>query len=294
MLHAGDLLDPPVVLDRPDVHGSYMDLGIGSMGDVDALSSGLDAVQMYNLLFFSVDRDSMGIEGGPDVLRSVYGQADANQQAGDIFATVNDVPTYSMPLGMNYLETNQNWLGLNPRALEGIVYDEPGAQENLDALSFEEFDLSGAAGFELAVNFSVDYDTAMGLGISGADILTSTGDGSFTVWADHSMDIGLDVDDDIDALALLRLSLDGGPDEMMDLALFSLAPGSPALVDGGYSAADIFMTSFDGTYSLRYTADSLGLTFQDNVDALEVQAPEPMSLSLLAMGAGAVLLRRRR
>jgi hypothetical protein len=81
-----------------------------------------------------------------------------------------------------------------------------------------------------------------------------------------------------------------------DLALFSLAPGSPSLgimdpfLGRPLSGADVFVTDFDGTFALYATAESMGLSFADNVDGLDVQAtPEPSSLllallALLAFG----------
>jgi hypothetical protein len=70
-----------------------------------------------------------------------------------------------------------------------------------------------------------------------------------------------------------------------DLALFSLAPGSQTLNFFGLSPADIFITDFDGTFSLYATAESLGLLFNDNVDGLDSLAiPEPASLVLVIVG----------
>ena len=74
--------------------------------------------------------------------------------------------------------------------------------------------------------------------------------------------------------------------EPTDLALFSLSPDSLSL--GGFfdidlSPGDLFITDFDGTFSLYATAESLGLFFDDNLDALDVQIPEPTAIVLFTM-----------
>jgi hypothetical protein len=115
------------------------------------------------------------------------------------------------------------------------------------------------------------------------------------VYADGMMDIGLfgdppNVFDDIDALALADITVedpdngvfipkpDGLLDPGFDEALFSLAPGSATLAgnDGVFgtaddlSAADVFYTDFTGSFSLWTDSGSLGLRFQDNLNALDV------------------------
>lgn len=82
-----------------------------------------------------------------------------------------------------------------------------------------------------------------------------------------------------------------------DLALFSLTPDSATLSFFGLSPADIFITDFDGTFTLFATAESLGLQFSDNIDGLDsVAVPEPPTLALFVgcfLGL-AVCLRCRR
>jgi hypothetical protein len=88
--------------------------------------------------------------------------------------------------------------------------------------------------------------------------------------------LGLLEDDDIDALALdVNFNNDGVVE-----ALFSLAPNSPSLIAGGFSAADVFYTKFDGTFQLAgpaninfpfvLTANNLGLLDNDNLDAFDI------------------------
>ena len=106
--------------------------------------------------------------------------------------------------------------------------------------------------------------------------------------------MGLLTNDDLDALALLDLNSDGIVAPGTDMALFSLAPGSPTLINLGASPADLFLTTFNNGNILRYPAGSLGLQTNDNVDALEVQLPEPATLGLLLLGGLALLGRSRR
>ena len=80
-----------------------------------------------------------------------------------------------------------------------------------------------------------------------------------------------------------------------DVALFTLAPGSPSLIDFDAALAsdglpdltpsDVFITDFDGTFGLFANNDSLGLLPTDSIVGLDIQAvPEPATLALLAIG----------
>lgn len=73
-----------------------------------------------------------------------------------------------------------------------------------------------------------------------------------------------------------------------DLAMFSLDPSSPTLslfdpfLRRTLSAADLFLTDFDGTFALFASAESLGLLPSDAILGLDTEAvPEPGSLPLL-------------
>jgi hypothetical protein len=178
--------------------------------------------------------------------------------------------------------------------------------------------------------YATNFDLYFSLGGS-PDILRSN---KATTFAQGVAHIGLKADDDLDALALFRPSVAQGtiggalapggtlapnlmdarfdPNPMAefegidafkkgagrtDLALFSLAPNSPSLAAFGLSAADIFITDFDGTFSLFGSAESLGLAMADNVDGLDSLIPEPTAMALLAAGAAclaAAASRRRR
>jgi hypothetical protein len=86
-----------------------------------------------------------------------------------------------------------------------------------------------------------------------------------------------------------------------DLAMFSLASRSPTLSQYGLSTADLFITDFDGTFTFAISAESLGLAFADNVDALDnliiktIPIPEPTSgLAMVVFAVGAMSRRARR
>jgi len=83
-----------------------------------------------------------------------------------------------------------------------------------------------------------------------------------------------------------------------DLVMFSLGFRSPTLAQYNLSPADLFITDFDGTFTLAVTAESLGLKFFDNVDALDnliiehVPVPEPATLVLIGLSCTSLLRRR--
>lgn len=270
-------------------------LGLGANDELDALAGGDDAVQWNNVIYFSVDRNSQGI-AGPWTPLDVNGQATRNQQAGDIFVTTDNNGTGAIPQGINFLHTNQNFFGELP--LVGSMVDNTGnPQDNLDAFSFEEYDLNGDGITDRPTFFSLAAGSpslVMTPGFSAADILISpAGSGTFNVFATAAQ-MGLNIDDDLDAMALLDLNADGVVTPGIDAALFSLAPNSPTLIALGASPADIFYTTFLNASVVRYNAASLGLMEYDNVDALEVQVPEPATLCLLVVGGATLMLKRRK
>jgi hypothetical protein len=266
-------------------------LGLVAGDELDGLSSGNDGVQWSNIVYFSVDRNSQGIAGPwTPLAMDVFSQAFRNQQAGDMFVTTDVAGMGVTPQGINMLYNNQSLYGEIP--LFGWMVDNTGnPQDNLDAVAFEEFDLTGNGVQDRPVYFSLGAGSpslAAG-GFNAADILISPAVGIINVFAAAGQ-IGLTVDDDLDALALLDLNQDGTA-SVGDMGLFSLAPGSPTLAALGASPADLFFTSFNGASAVRYQAVSLGLLPEDNIDALEVQIPEPATIALLALGA--IALRRR-
>lgn len=111
------------------------------------------------------------------------------------------------------------------------------------------------------------------------------------------LDIGLVPGDVLDALALSDAGLAGFLDPTLDVALFSLAPGSPSLAAFGLSAADVFITDFTGGFGLYASFIQLGLQFEDNLNALDIlPVPEPSAILLTAIAAviGTFFVRHRR
>jgi hypothetical protein len=283
-----DLLNPGMTVQVPKAN-----LGLAAGDELDAVSTAVDAVQDNNIVYFSVDRSSSGI-AGPLTPLDVKGQALLNQQAGDIYATTDAQGVASVPQGINSLHQNQNFLGEVP-VTTALVDNTGKPQDNLDALSFEEFDLTGDSWQDRPVYFSLaSASPSLGGVFSAADILVSpSGGGPIGVFA-AAANMGLDpTADDLDALALLDLDKNGVA-SAGDMGLFSLAPGSQTLVNLGASPADVFLTTFNNTSFVRYNAASLGLLSQDNVDALEVQVPEPATVTVVLLGAALVVGRKRK
>jgi len=252
------------------------------------------------VLYFSVGRDSQGKEA-TDVWFSA--QALVPRQAGSVYVSgvspfgryVNEqqVP---VPSDDNFLALDSTGLGLRPSCLD----DD---QDNVTSLEVSDFDPDSE---------NVWYGTYTGPSFDGP------GQGA-TIWVYQDAnepfipedldvfaepnDLGLDPNDVIDALVLSDVSVlgeevlvanNGVLDELLDEALFSLAPDSPTLLTYGYSAADIFYSAFDGTFSVFASAEELGLLAGDNVDSIDIAPiPEPVTLVLLAL-AGLGIIRRRR
>lgn len=114
-------------------------------------------------------------------------------------------------------------------------------------------------------------------------------DFTFGIYA-SGLDMGLLMDDNIDALVLSDEGLFGLLDPGLDEALFSLAAGSPTLAALGFSAADVFQTDFTGNFWLYAGHNALGLLFDDDLNALDIRpAPLPASFYLLLIGLGGLL-----
>jgi len=160
--------------------------------------------------------------------------------------------------------------------------------DDMDALELTPIDFDGDQVHDTFIYFCLDrMSQSLGpLGALPGDVLVVwPGAPGIQVFAPAPM-LGLDMAvvgaDELDALVVWDLGNVGQVDPGLDVALFSLAPGSlyldgpdgmPGTADD-YSAADIFVTDFTGFNLLYMPANALGMEFWDNIDALDVEAFE--------------------
>jgi hypothetical protein len=213
------------------------------------------------------------------------------------------------PLGGNFLAVDEVYLGLQAPAVRhsiGSAAGGPGSppEDDVDALEV------GNARFVDAVTNSTGMPPPDGIVDAGSfvfftlapgspslagpftpdDILVSSSPGFFSVmYADGVADIGLLAGDVVDGLVLRDFGgLSGSPNGFLaagDMALFSLAPGSPSLAGSGanpnmpgpgpFSPADVFFTPFPGppaggAIALYAPAAFNGLLAADDIDALDI------------------------
>ena len=234
-----DLLSPGPLLHVPAGH-------LGAAGrDLDALSQGMDMVTLIDIIYFSVDRSSIGIPG-----TAVYHQSTVSmvaQQASDIYVTVHAPPVdghgvMSAPNGDNSILIDEAG---DEQMIPGFGL-LPDNSDNVDAFSFEEFDYYTRPGYTLPRDGKQDVPVFFSLdptsGAGGADIWMSPrmdAVGVSDVFKSYTT-MDLEEGDDIDALALNAIpylfdGMDAG-----NRAYFSLAPGSPSLATWGASPADLF------------------------------------------------------
>ncbi len=258
-----------ILIAGPAIHTEGRDLGLidafltGFYDDLDALSFGRDPINPTperNQVYFSVDRVAVGVKDVGDVYREA--RPGVEEASGDVFRALP-------PMGSNVQFVDEEQLGLEP----GFFGDD------LDAL---ELDTEP----DPFVYFSIDYLSAtngQGTLDLAADILVSDRAGSWSVYAPY-WSMGLDEDDDLDALALWDAwVLDTIADANIDFALFSLDSFSPTVIAGAANPGDILYTEFDGSFSIWATATEIGLTVDDELNALDT-IPLPVPLALLLPG----------
>ncbi|MCP4247612.1 MAG: hypothetical protein GY778_11235 [bacterium] len=282
-----DLLDPTpagaedVGGPGPQVHvpaGWISSFGIGFQ--VDALSSDHAALlQPVPVRFcFSVDTNATGAAGA-----AVADEAAVGQAAGDLFVTserfnlFNPAPIPG-PAG-NVLAVNQTVMTLAPTAGPGVGpagWPNPGFLiDDVSAYDPYAFDIVGDDQWqELPLWWS--FVAGSGAGIpdptpperrpTGADLMLSPGPPGLAYYAKANL-MGLDLNnDDLDAVIVFEMFSDGLATPGVDVAIFSVPPGSALDPVGG----NVYWTSFMGNNFLIADNASLGLGPNDNLDALAV------------------------
>ncbi|MBL1216707.1 MAG: hypothetical protein D8M59_04350 [Planctomycetes bacterium] len=294
ILRASDPIGP---MPRPYVHVDGPQLQLGLAGDeLDGLS--INRAQFtYFYIFFSVDEEAVGNTAPFDPEGFIWPynlqhQASRNQQAADVYVSteiydafartrVGGLGVYNNPLVFNQATIFEQNVNLVPPQ---IPYWTSHADriDNLDAMT----DIGrGTLGTQFAPWYYFSVSSASpslplltGSNNSGADVFAWDGSTETSQIYTAYSELGLDVDDDIDALVVgdtLDEFDETGTWEQDDWVLFSLAPGSPSLAAIGASPGDVFLRVYGDADSLGLgyriaSTDDLGLVDTDNVDALDV------------------------
>jgi hypothetical protein len=280
-------LDPAIVFDLgnpPGIGLTVAGLGLSATDDIDALSYGLDIIDTPDedeggemSIAFSVDKDAVG--GTNTGVNREATQVMGHEAEGDEFLS-----TFS---GSNLEIVDEQGVTLDPGNDDGDDLDaltnEPTSYPDTD----DDFDADRPIFFSLTpsspslAGFASDADSA-------ATIFASR-NGTVTVYANPAA-IGLVKDDDLDALCLMKSGLPDsvevrkgpappaipapGAASQFDVALFSLAKGSPTLTTLGAAPGDLFVTNFSSAHTpaapaVFSTAAEIGLLDTDELNALK-------------------------
>lgn len=274
-----DLLVPPA----PTLALAGTSLGLlggfpaSTYDNLNALSLGDDAVLATP--YFSVDRLTVGRPGTAVAIAAQNSNASAS-----IFKADLANQSSSLEFGPGQLGLQGGFFGDDIDALAGRI----GTVRPPTARYYFSIDSLSA--------------TSLGSAVKLADnILVSQGAGTWSPFADGETTMGLQADDEVDALLLIDRGLVGVMEPGIDAAVISLSPQSPSTftrsglayaagISGRLSPADLLRTDFLGTFALHKSAADLGLFPADNVNALAVPEPCRVIFSLLAIG---IALRRR-
>jgi hypothetical protein len=259
-------------------------LGLGAADNVDGVSANtLWAATTDFVWIFSGDRAAMG-----QAASNYQGEAAVNQAASDLWRTLAR-PTASpaavvaaacgapaaiappFPTQMR-LQTD---FRLIPFLGSGVAFG--GVQDNIDDFDMDDLDPSGNLVHDIGVYFSLDPASPALGGGSGADLFFAAPGAAFVPFS-AAANIGLNPADDIDALVMWDRGALGVMNPLVDVAVFSLAPGSPALLGpdgvGGtaddLSPGDLLVTSFNGFFCIYLRPNQLGMLNGDNIDGLDV------------------------
>lgn len=231
-------------------------------------------------VYFSGDRASQGVPGTHYAIEENNGQAAGDRYVTFGFTAVGpggaisggacNPPTtivQTIPGPRNQLSLNQDQFNLIP-SLRPSNLNRRRILDNADALEITLFDLDGDRVHDTGVYFTVDK---MGPSFAGqpSDIFVTPPGSSTPVVFATAAQLGLTNRDNVDAIAVWDVHFDGKADPGEDFILFSLDRGSPSLA--GRSAADLFVSDFNGFFCLYLPAREIGMERCDNVDAVDVE-----------------------
>lgn len=298
-----DVAGPGPILEIPEaIYG----LALGD--DQDGHSAGEVSPNLAQPIYFSGDTLSLGVPGTDYDHQQMRGQA-----AGDRYVTNGSTtlspravmaagggnaaaivaplffgvsPLTGLVGGLHVLSVNQTFYNEIP-TVPPMMFNLLPVIDDMDALELETFDPNLNNVHDRPIFFTLDPISPSLLG-SAADVFVSppapAGPG-FGLYAGFAA-LGLVALDQVDAIAVWDDgNLIAAAMPLVDFAIFSLAPGSPSLAPGspivdcipapGCSAADIFVTDFQGASVLFLSAQAIGMQAADNVDALDVEVGDP-------------------
>lgn len=265
----------------PVLHVAAPTYGLTTRDEQDGHSNGeRTAPDEPVAVYFSGDRASQGTPGTHYAIEENNGQAAGDRYVtfgftafgpgGAISGGVCNPPTtivQTVPGPRNQLSLNQDQFNLIP-SLRPSNLNRNRILDNLDALEITLFDLDGDRVHETGVYFTVDKMGPSFAGLPSDVFFTPPGAAAPVTFATAAR-LGLTNRDNLDAIAVWDVDFDGQADPGQDFILFSLDRGSPSLA--GRSAADLFVSDFNGFFCLYLPAREIGMQRCDNVDAVDVE-----------------------
>jgi hypothetical protein len=230
----------------------------GALDDIRGLAYGYDfAASGLPPIQFSVAPGSRGLAG-----TAVRAEADCSpaEPQADVFESALD--------GQNNQDLDGNGVACSSNAGFGLDLSEGVAGDNLDEIApdpclFVDADCNGDPEDLLYVTLAAGSPTLSAINATPADVLITGSQFEPSIFAQGTLDLGLQASDVIDALCVR----DNGDNvyNAGDLIMFSLAAGSPSLTAWQASAADL-LTPHN---LFRYPASLLGLQATDDIDGLQ-------------------------
>lgn len=302
----------------PSLHVSRLSYGAliateQGTDNTSGLSNGEQFADRIPVLYLSVSSQSRGVLGS-----EVEHQATRQQHAADRFTSgVSKSPLDALRTGpaagnlarLSINQTHYNaWPSIDPHA-----FNLTGRIDDADALEVDQFKASGDAFRTSPVYFSLDRESpTLASNLAGetwspADLLFTPAGTQFPSRFASAQSMRLDpLLDAIDGLAVYDRGVVGVLEPGIDLAVLSFKSGS-AFLGTQFSGADLFVTDFTGSTSLYVSHADMGLLFDDEIDAVDVDYRDgtPMAYGLIltpipepaflagVLAVGALGIRRR-